>query len=200
MRSIRARRLGPGLLGGALTFLATPLGCSQRLPAPMPHATDDEAPRRGGVLHLASYTDITQLDPAGNVNGLALQADHLLFEALVDYDAQARIVPDLADHWDVSDGGRRYRFVLRQGVLLHDGTELTADDVKRSFERSLHFQTPNPYASYYANLAGYKPYALGKADHLEGVSVDGRYVVSFRLDEPDATFLHLLALPSARPT
>jgi ABC-type transport system substrate-binding protein len=128
-----------------------------------------------------------------------MEADHLLFEGLVDYDAEARIVPDLAEHWDVDESGRNFRFVLRQGVLMHDGAELTADDVKRSLERSLHPLTPNPFASYYAGLSGYREYVAGKADHLEGVTVEGRYVVTFHLPEPDATFLHLLALPSARP-
>jgi ABC-type transport system substrate-binding protein len=183
-----------------ILLLALCSGCSQRLPAPLPAAGDADVPRRGGVLHLASYADVTQLDPAGNVNGLAQQAINLLFEGLVDYDAEARIVPALADHWDVSDEGRRYRFVLREGVLLHDGTELTADDVKRSVERALHPSTPNPYASYFAGLVGFRSYVAGKEEHLEGVTVEGRYVVSFLLAEPDATFLHLLALPSARPT
>jgi ABC-type transport system substrate-binding protein len=133
------------------------------------------------------------------VNGLAMLADHLLFEGLVDYDAHAQIVPDLADHWDVDESGRSFRFVLKQGVLMHDGAELTADDVKRTLERSLHRLTPNPFASYYASLSGYGDYLAGRADHLEGVTVEGRYVVTFHLSEPDATFLHLLALPSARP-
>jgi ABC-type transport system substrate-binding protein len=198
MHSIRASPVT--LVGAAAALLVAALGCTPHLPAPVPSPHDDEVPRRGGILHLASYADITQLDPAGNVNGLAFEAVHLLFEGLVDYDAEAHIVPDLADHWDVGEGGRTYRFVLRQGVIMHDGTELTADDVKRSLERSLHPRTPNPYASYYTNLVGFEAYAAGKAERLEGVTVEGRYVVSFLLREPDATFIHLLALPSARPT
>ncbi len=192
-RSVACVAAGLGLLG-------SPLRCSRHLPAPLPSAHDDETARRGGVLRLASYADITQLDPAGNVNGLALQAVHLLFEGLVDYDARARIVADLADHWEWSEGGRKLRFVLRRGIRMHDGSELTADDVKRSLERSLHPSTPNPYASYFTSLVGFAAYAAGKADHLAGIVVEERFVVSFLLEQPDATFLHLLALPSARPT
>jgi ABC-type transport system substrate-binding protein len=128
------------------------------------------------------------------------EAIHLLFAGLVDYDSQAKVVHDLADHWDVEDGGRTYRFTLRQGVIMHDGIELTADDVKRSVERSLHPSTPNPSASYFANVAGYGPYESRETDHLSGVGVDGRYVVSFRLSEPDPTFLPLLAMLTLRPT
>ena len=110
-----------------------------------------------------------------------------------------RVVADLAERWDVEDGGRTYRFVLRQGVTMHDGEELTADDVKRSVERALHPTTPNPNASYFANLAGYGAFTAGHAAHLDGVVVDGRYVVSFRLAEPDATFPSMLAMHTLRP-
>jgi ABC-type transport system substrate-binding protein len=202
MRSIRGEglRCVPRGSVAALALAFTSSACGDRLPDPLPSAADDTGPRRGGVLRVASYADVTQLDPAGNVNGLAQEAVDLLFEALVDYDEEAQLVPALAERWEVLDGGLRYRLVLREGVLFHDGTELTADDVKRSLERALHPSTPNPFASYYTNLAGFGTYVAGKAEHLEGISVDGRYGVSFRLERPDGTFLHLLALPSARPT
>ena len=178
------------------------VSCDARLPPPLPSAAeaDDAVPRHGGVLRLASYADITQLDPAGNVNGLAQEAVDLVFDGLVDFDAHAQVVPDLAERWDVADGGTRYRFLLREGVRLQDGTELTADDVKRSMERALHPSTPNPFASYYANLVGFEPYTAAKKDHLDGIVVEGSHVVSFLLKEPDAAFLPLLALASARPT
>jgi ABC-type transport system substrate-binding protein len=82
---------------------------------------------------------------------------------------------------------------------MHDGEELTADDVKRSIERALHPTAPNPYASYFEGIVGVPDYARGQAPHVAGVVVDGRYAVTFRLREPDATFLSLLALPTLRP-
>jgi ABC-type transport system substrate-binding protein len=150
---------------------------------------------------MASFSDLRGgLDPAVDVDGLSLGAIHLLFAGLVDYDEHGRIVADLAERWDVDDGGLTYRFVLRSGVTMHDGAELTADDVKRSVERALHPSTPDPNASYFTNLAGYDAYAAGNAQHLDGVSVDGRYVVSFHLSKPDSTFPYLVALHSLRPT
>jgi ABC-type transport system substrate-binding protein len=109
-------------------------------------------------------------------------------------------VPDLADHWDVDDGGRTYRFALRTGVTMQDDAELTADDVKRSAERALHPATPNPNASYFTNIAGYEAYSTGNAEHLAGVVVEGRYVVAFHLTKPDSTFPYLLAMHTLRPT
>ncbi|HXN31201.1 MAG TPA: ABC transporter substrate-binding protein, partial [Polyangiaceae bacterium] len=170
------------------------------LAAPIPSAHGPDAPpRRGGTLRLAWFQDIRTLDPAAPSDGYAVQAEHLLFAGLVDFDDRGRIVPELADHWDVADGGRTYRFALRAGVRMHDGEELTADDVKRSAERALHPTTPNPNASYFKNIDGYEAYVAKKADHLRGVAVEGRYVVSFRLEEPDATFLPVLAMHTLRP-
>jgi ABC-type transport system substrate-binding protein len=207
MRSIRTKRdalwrslaLGAvGLAAGALA--ACPLGCGQTLAAPLPSARAADAPPvRGGTLRLASFTEMRNLDPAGTLDGLGLQAVHLLFAGLVDFDDGGRIVGDLAERWDVEDGGRTYRFVLREGVRMHDGEELTADDVKRSVERSLHPSAPNPAATFFENVRGYTDFAAKKAEHLDGVVVEGRYVVSFRLREPDAAFLSMVAMHTLRP-
>jgi ABC-type transport system substrate-binding protein len=200
MRSIRARGDRAAVVLGMA--LALSVGCDRRLPAPIAGAHGDDAtPRPGGTLHLASFADLRGgLDPATDVDGLSLAAIHLLFAGLVDYDEHGRVVPDLAERWDVDDGGQTYRFTLRAGVTMHDGSELTADDVERSVERALHPTTPDPNASYFTNLAGYAAYAAGKAEHLDGVTVEGRYVVTFHLAKPDATFPYLAALHTLRPT
>src|SRR5499425_320529 len=46
-----------------------------------------------------------------------------------------RIVGDLADSWTVAKDGRTYAFKLRRGVRFHDGAELTARDVKASYDK-----------------------------------------------------------------
>jgi ABC-type transport system substrate-binding protein len=203
MRSILTRpdARAPVLVLSAVLLLGAPLGCDRSLPFPLASAQgEDTAPRRGGTLHLATYSDLRSgIDPASGTDQ-SLGPVHLVFAGLVDYDASARVVPELADHWDVEDGGRTYRFVLRTGVTMHDGAELTAYDVKRSAERALHPSTPDPNASYFANFVGYPEYAAGKAEHLAGIVVEGRYVVAFHLARPDSTFPYLLAMHTLRPT
>jgi ABC-type transport system substrate-binding protein len=205
MRSIRAtpRRFGRAAiagLGAGVALATVPLGCRGPLSAPIPAEHGEDAPpRRGGTLRVASFKDIRGLDPAGPTEGLSNQAIHLIFAGLVDFDTEGRVVPDLADHWEIDDAGRIYRFVLRPGVQMHDGEELTADDVKRSVERALHPATPDPDASYFEGIVGYPAYAAGTAPHVEGVVVEDRYVIAFHLKEPDATFLSVLARPTLRP-
>ena len=67
----------------------------------------------------------------------------MLFDGLVEFDRDGRLVPDLAERWDVEEGGTLYRFTLRPGVTMHDGAELTADDVKRTVERLEHLLPPS---------------------------------------------------------
>jgi ABC-type transport system substrate-binding protein len=174
------------------------VGCSRELPAPMTDAGTAE-PHRGGILELATFADVRAVDPANVADGLSPQILETLFAGLIDYDANGAIVPDLAERWSIEDEGTTFRFVLREGARFHDGSEVTADDVKRSVERALHPTAPNPYSSYFTNLVGYGELTSKKAESLSGVVAEGRYVVSFHLREPDATFLPLLAMPMLRP-
>ena len=205
MRWILAKRSGARMaraaaIAGAVAAFGAAAGCHESLPDPIPAEHGEAAtPQRGGTLHLASFKDIRNLDPAGPSDGVSGQPQHLIFAGLIDFDDHGQIAADLADHWDVEDAGRTYRFFLRHGVTMQDGEELTAGDVKRSVERALHPTTPNPNASYFEGLSGYTAYAAGKAEHLDGVNAEGRYVVTFRLNEPDATFLSILALNTSRP-
>jgi ABC-type transport system substrate-binding protein len=200
MRSIRRRIEASTRALGVAGLLAGAAACSNELPAPIPSAHgDDAAPRRGGTLTSATFGDLRSLDPANISDGLAPQLVQHLFAGLVDYDGEGKLQPELAERYTLSEDGSTYRFVLREGVRFHDGEELTAFDVKRSVERALSPSSPNPSSAYYAPILGYAEYSAGKAEHLRGVTVEGRYVVSFALDRPDAAFLPLLAMQALRP-
>ncbi len=192
MRSIRRR-------ASALLFAVCALGCAKsELPEPIKGAGATE-PRRGGIIKVATFGDIRTVDPANIADGLAPQVNQALFAGLVDYDSKANIVPDIAERWVVEDEGKTYRFFLREGVRFHDGDEVTADDVRRSTERALHPSAPNPDTGYYSSILGYDDFVAKKTEHLEGVAVEGKYVVVYRLKEADATFLRVLALQTLRP-
>lgn len=199
MRSIRERAERAALaVASALLVLSS--ACSKELPPPLPaEGTDKAAPARGGVFQLASFGDIRALDPANVSDGLAPQILEHLFAGLVDYDADGAIRPGIAERWEIVDEGRTYRFFLRQGVRFHDGEEVTASDIERSAVRALHGTAPNPYASYFSMISGFAELNAKKSETLRGVTVEGRYVVSFHLDAPDATFLRVLGLLVLRP-
>lgn len=209
-RATRARtflgRLSSMLAFASASLLATIFvpasleGCHAGLDAPIPAASADDAPpRHGGTLRLSSFGAIRGLDPANIADGLVSTIHQLLFAGLLDFDERGEVVPRLAERFEVSPDGRSYRFFIKQNVLFHDGTELHADDVKRSIERALHPTAPNPYASFFAGIRGYDTFSKGKSDELSGVVVEGSYVVRIDLVEPDSTFLSLFAMQVLRP-
>ena len=95
---------------------------------------------RGGTLVVGLGGQLPapgSLNPAVNTQGGMQQAAGLLFSGLVEIDDKAQPVPELATRWDVREAGRIYEFSLREGVRFHDGTPLTAADVKFSYEAAL---------------------------------------------------------------
>jgi ABC-type transport system substrate-binding protein len=188
-------------MGIALTFAlaAGAVACGGDLKAPIAaaHPEGDE-PKRGGTLHLANFGDIRSLDPAVAADALSASVVRLIFAGLVEFDRDSNVVGELAARFEIDPSGTTYRFFLHEGVRMHDGDELTADDVKRSIERALHPSTPNPVTSFYESIAGYAEYTEKNAEHLSGVVAEGRYVVAIHLREPDATFLRVLALTPLR--
>src|SRR5882672_3789668 len=86
-------------------------------------------------LRIGVAADVTSMDPhflnlAPNVN----IAWHV-FDALTHVDENARLVPGLAASWRAVDP-MTWEFKLRRGVRFHDGSELTAEDVAFSIDRT----------------------------------------------------------------
>ncbi len=97
-------------------------------------------PAHGADLRIGLAADVTSMDP----HFLNLQPNiniawHV-FDALTHVDEDARLIPGLAVSWRAIDP-TTWEFRLRRGVRFHDGTELTAEDVVFSIERTL--KVPN---------------------------------------------------------
>jgi ABC-type transport system substrate-binding protein len=193
MRSIRTK-----IELALVLFALACASCNSRVASPIGEDRDIP-PVHGGKLRTAFYLDVRSLDAATAFDTSSTSIETLVYDTLVTYDLEGRLVPGLAERWSVSPDGLAYTFELRRGVLFHDGTELHADDVKRSVERAFQVKTPCPVPSYYERIHGFRAYHDGKADSLAGVMVGGDYVVTFQLDTPDSSFLHLLALATVAP-
>lgn len=179
-----------------VSLLSATLGCDDKLSPPIGERVEG-APKRGGVLRTAFFTGIRTLDPATGFSTTNAALGGLMFDTLMTYDDDGKLVPGLAERYTASPDGKRYVFELRRGVLFHDGSELTADDVVRSVRRTLAPDTPSP-ASFYDRISGYADYRAGKSKQL-GVHAEGKYRVSFELSQADSTFLHVLALQLVAP-
>jgi peptide/nickel transport system substrate-binding protein len=97
-----------------------------------------------------------------------------------------KIIPGLAQKWDISKDGLLYTFQLRPNVKFHDGTPLTAEAVKFCFDRQLNDQGP-----FYAT--GTYPYVKGFLGNVAGVEVVSPSIVQIRLKSALTPFLQYLA-------
>lgn len=106
-----------------------------------------------------------------SVAGLGIHAH--IFDPLVDVEGpDFKVVPKLATSWDIVNP-TTWRFPLRRGVKFHNGQELTAEDVKFTFERAA--TPPSIKRSQVATV--------------EKVTVVDPYTVEVTTKQPDAAFL-----------
>ena len=153
-------------------------------------AAEAQTPKRGGIFRIRGEDATTGFDPHLSANHHRI-ATNLSFthSRLVKVRAGASVVPgtlpiepDLAESW-IQPSDRTYVFKLRKGVRWHskapvNGRELTADDVKYTYERFLTVKG-NPSRSM-----------LGLVEKIDALD---RYTVRFALSEPFGWFLDYLA-------
>ncbi len=134
-----------------------------------------------GVLTVGASVEPPTLDPQRDAGGPASEVEESIFETLVAFDNDMKLVPKLAESWVISEDGKTYTFRLRPGVVFHDGTPLNAEAVKFTFERAL--GALDGKKSRYATL-------LTQLDSVEAVD---NLVVAFHLKNTFAPFLNNLA-------
>lgn len=81
--------------------------------------------------------DITTLDPQGSNTDANMMAFYLMHETLVDIDPDTgEVIPALAESWTVSEDGCTFVFTLPENATFTDGSKLTAEDVKYTYEKA----------------------------------------------------------------
>jgi len=187
------------LAGAAMLLLSAAVPNGVRPPLLAGSASPGETPKRGGVLHVATLVNVRSLDPALAYEEVWRSMSELLFARLVTWDEKGAIVPDLAREFTAAKDGSSYSFELRPGLHFHDGTALTARDVKRSIERLLDPKTPSPGASLYTGIRGAQAFHDGKAEAITGLRVVDDLHLVIDLEGPDATFLAKMTMAFAAP-
>ena len=100
---------------------------------PAPH--DESQFPRGGVLRVALTTAVRAGAPFRIDEEPEVLAN--IRETLVATDDHGNPIPHLCERWGIDDDGQTYTFVLREGVVFHDGTPLEAGHVQRSLETAM---------------------------------------------------------------
>ena len=87
------------------------------------------------AIVLAFKHEVNTLDPLRADYAMTDMIDDTLYDALVEYDATNKLVGKLASDYAVSADGRSVTFTIRSSATFHDGTPVTAEDVKFTFDR-----------------------------------------------------------------
>ncbi len=132
---------------------------------------------KAGTLTIGVSQEAVGLDPHIVTAFSSMRRLDLLYSRLVRLDEQMKVVPDLAESWEIPDN-LTYIFHLRKGVKFHNGRELVADDVKYSLERVLDPKTASPGRSYIASISK--------------IEVLDTYTVKLTLSSPLASLLDAL--------
>src|ERR1700758_1309845 len=93
-----------------------------------------QAPTMTWAIHVTLAP--TWFDPAEHTGIITImKVLYAMHDALVKPMPGNPMAPSLAESWTVSKDGLTYEFVLRKGVVFHNGDPVGAEDVKFSFER-----------------------------------------------------------------
>ena len=93
-------------------------------------------PKYGGVLRTAQTDDPPNFDLYSNSTTNMQKFTWAAYNNVVLFDPydQAKIMPDAAERWEISKDGKEVTFYLHKNIKFHNGTPLTAKDVKFSLE------------------------------------------------------------------
>ena len=167
-------------------------GAAMAATALRPGPATAQTPKRGGVFRIAHQLDPVGWDPHQTLSFATMTMLSFTHSRLMKVKAGPLVTPgtypvepDLAESWS-QPSDTTYVFRLKRGVRWHgkppvNGRELTADDVKYTYERFLATKGN-----------GNKP-VLEMVDRIEALD---RYTVKFTLSEPFTPFLDALAATS----
>lgn len=121
--------------------------------------------------------DYTRINPAIDEHG---EINILLFDGLMAHDRENNPVPRIAQSYEIDKASNTYTFKLKKGIKWHDGAELTAKDVKFTFEAIMNPDNQSENASNY--------------EDVESIEIIDDYTVAFKLSAPNYAFLEYMTM------
>jgi peptide/nickel transport system substrate-binding protein len=144
-----------------------------------------ETPRPGGLLKFAVSAEPPNYDCHAQTSFAFIHPVRPHYNTLLEFDTAKypAIKGDLAESWTVSKDGLTYTFKLRKGVKFHDGSTLTSEDIKATYER-----LRNP-------TAGVRSVRQASYADIDSISTPDPLTVVFRLKKRNASMLSNFASP-----
>jgi len=92
--------------------------------------------RYGGTFKTVSQASIATIDPLSSSTWVAWAVAIQIYDSLFASDGLFQIQPQMVEDWSISSDGLVWTFKNREGLLFHDGSPVTAEDVEATFERA----------------------------------------------------------------
>lgn len=118
-----------------------------------------------------------------------------VYEGPVRYDATRGIRPVLLKEWRVAPDGRSVDLIFKKHIRFHNGKEMTAQDIKDCWERTLQRAASGEVVGLYTPIAGVDEFLRGQAKEIYGLQVISSNAIKVRFMNPQAFFISSLAHP-----
>lgn len=113
---------------------------------------DSDKPAYGDAMVTASIGDARTLVPILASDSGSSDITGLVFNGLVKYDKDVRIVGDIAESWEILNGGLVIVFHLRKNVKWHDGAPFTSKDVEFTYKKLIDPNVKTPYSGDFERI------------------------------------------------
>ncbi len=143
-------------------------------------AMHSATPKRGGHITWALEQDPGHIAPFGSILTIGRTANELMYESLLEWDKNLNLHPALASSYAIKDA-KTIDFNVRPGTKFSNGQEVTADDVKYSFDLQLNPPLPGSVS------------VLGQVPSISGIEVVSKYKARMHLKSADARVLGYIA-------
>lgn len=130
----------------------------------------EEVPAYGDAIVVASIGDARTLTPILASDAASSDIAGMIFNGLIKYDKNVKIIGDLADSWEVSPDGLEITFYLKKNVRWHDGAPFTSKDVDFTYKKLIDPGVKTPYS--------------GDFERIEKLETPDKYTVKVRYKEP----------------
>jgi ABC-type transport system substrate-binding protein len=157
---------------------------SDKLIEEVPSSTKEET-----ILKTCLHAAPIGFDPCFAIDQESGQVIVNAHAALLTIGSSGEVSPGIAKSWYVEEDHLTWVFNLRKGAKFHNGRELTASDIKYTYERILSPKCKSPNSWFLENIEGATQYLKGTAKGVIGITVLDKYRLSLKLTVPYTGFL-----------
>jgi len=163
-----------------------------------PEPNGSEA-QKGGTFNFY-ISEPAFIDPINLQESEGTQVGQAVFDSLVAFDPiTSEILPAAAVSWDSNEDATVWTFKLVEGAKFHDGSEVTADDVKFAWDRICTPANKSEISYHLAVVKGYDEMQAETAQELSGVKVVDDYTLEVTLNYGFADFEFVVGHPALAP-